>query len=88
MQVAAFKAAPPPIWSGPLPVLELDSSNGLKLLWLEKASAAGFVLESSDKLSPANWAPVPDAPAITNNIAFVTVSSPTGSKFYRLHAQQ
>jgi hypothetical protein len=88
MQVAAFKATPPPIWSGPLPVLELDSSNGLKLLWLEKASAAGFVLESSDKLSPANWAPVPDAPAITNNIAFVTVSSPTGSKFYRLHAQQ
>ena len=88
MQVAAFKATPPPIWSGPLPVLELDSSNGLKLLWLEKASAAGFVLESSDKLSPANWAPVPDARAITNNIAFVTVSSPTGSKFYRLHAQQ
>ncbi len=88
MQVGAFKATPPPIWSGPLPVLELDSSNGLKLLWLEKASAAGFVLESSDKLSPANWAPVPDAPAITNNIAFVTVSSPTGSRFYRLHAQQ
>ena len=88
MQVAAFKATPPPIWSGPLPVLQLDSSNGLKLLWLEKASAAGFVLESSDKLSPATWARVPDAPAITNNIAFVTVNAPTGSKFYRLHAQQ
>jgi hypothetical protein len=89
MQVAAFKATPPPIWSGPLPVLELDrSSNGLKLLWLEKASAAGFVLESSDKLSPANWAQVPVAQGITNNIAFVTVSSPTGSKFYRLHAHQ
>src|SRR4029434_3569401 len=38
MQVAAFKATPPPIWSGPLPVLGLDgSSDGLKLLWLEKA---------------------------------------------------
>ncbi len=87
MQVAAFKATPPPIWSGPLPVLELDrSSDGLELLWLEKASAAGFALESSDQLSPANWAPVPGAPAITNNIAFVTVSSPTGSKFYRLYA--
>src|SRR5262249_12465357 len=88
MQVASFKATPPPIWSGPLPALQLDSSNGLKLLWLEKASAAGFVLESSDKLSPATWAPVPDAPAKTNNIAFVTVSSTTGWKFYRLHAQQ
>jgi hypothetical protein len=88
MQVAAFKATPPPIWSGPLPVLELDrGSNGLKLLWLAKASAAGFVLESSDKLSPATWAPVPGAPAMTNNITFVTVSSPTGTKFYRLHAQ-
>jgi hypothetical protein len=89
MQVAAFMATPPPIWSGPLPVLELDrSSNGLELLWLEKASAAGFVLESSDKLSPPNWTPVAVAPATTNNIAFVTVSSPTGSKFYRLHAHQ
>jgi hypothetical protein len=89
MQVAAFKASPPPIWSGPLPVMELDrSSDGLKLLWLEKASVAGFVLESSDQLSPANWAPAPGAPAFTNNIAFVTVSSPTGSKFYRLHAHQ
>jgi len=89
MQVAAFKASPPPLWSGSLPVLELDrSSDGLKLLWLEKASAAGFVLESSDQLSPANWAPAPGAPAITNNIALVTVSSPTGSKFYRLHAHQ
>ena len=80
---------PPPIWSGPLPVLELEHSpEGLKLLWLAKASAAGFVLESSDKLSPASWAPVPAAPATTNNIAFVSVSSPAGSKFYRLHAHQ
>lgn len=89
MQVAAFKATPPPIWSGPLPVLELDRrSDGVKLLWLEKASAAGFVLESSDKLSPANWAPATVAPGITNNIAFVTISSPTGLNFFRLHAQQ
>jgi hypothetical protein len=46
----------------------------------------GFTLESTPSLSPPiTWTPVPIAPVISNNSYQVTVNSPSGMSFYRLH---
>lgn len=61
------------------------SGNNLVLAW--PASAAGFMVQSSDSVVPANWADVTPQPAVVPNGNQNTVTIPigAGNKFYRLH---
>ena len=54
--------------------------NSLTFTW-----SAGFVLQSTPTLSPANWTPVTNpVPQFSGGSSNVTVSTASGTKFYRL----
>ncbi len=60
-----------------------QGGNQLVLSW--PTNAAGFVLEAADSLSSSTtWSTNSDTPIITGGQNTITVSNPTGSKFYRL----
>ncbi|HXT39284.1 MAG TPA: DUF4038 domain-containing protein [Candidatus Angelobacter sp.] len=68
MQLAAFKPALPP----DAPVLRafLTSSNTVAISW--PSSSAGFILQSADSFSAANWLPATELVG-TNNSQFETL---------------
>ena len=57
-------------------------ANQLTVSWL--AFPAGFALESTLSLAPANWQSVNAPPAQVGNYSVVTVTNDPGGKFYRL----
>jgi len=71
----------PAVGTAPKLSVSLSGKNAL-LSW--PASAAGFVLESSATLSPANWSSVATAPAVAGGQNSVTVDASSGTRFYRL----
>ena len=57
----------------PIPITFVRGANSITLSW-----EAGFKLQSTDSLSPVNWADVPGAVSGFNAL------TTTGTKFYRL----
>jgi hypothetical protein len=45
---------------------------------------SAFSLQSTPSLNPANWQPFSQTPTVANGTNTVTISSPTGSQFFRL----
>jgi sugar lactone lactonase YvrE len=78
------KGTPAVITFGPArPRLRIElSGKNLVLSW--STSAAGFVLESSELLSPVIWTPVSPAPTVVGESYAATLPVSSGSKFYRL----
>ncbi len=72
-------SAPPA--AGPKIGVSLTGKNAL-LSW--PTSAAGYVLESADTLSPAGWVVVTTAAVVVGDQNTVTVDAANGTKFYRL----
>lgn len=56
--------------------------GSLTLSWPEEPS--GFVLESSDTLSPANWVPVSGQPTLTNGQYIQSIPFNGSNQFFRL----
>jgi hypothetical protein len=68
--------------SAPTSLSIINTGLGLAISW--QADAAG-TLESTDSLSSPNWQPVSQTPTVISGYKVVTVSNPTGTRFYRLH---
>jgi len=67
----------------PPPSLQISTTGGLLIIqW--PLSAAGFLPESSDNLSPAAWTNVTDPVEIIDGQNYVTNSPLSGAVFYRL----
>jgi hypothetical protein len=58
------------------------SGTGLRIAWPQ--TAVGFVLESSDSLSPPAWKVATEAVLVLGLDSYVTVTGQSGTKFYRL----
>src|SRR5439155_2990808 len=67
----------------PAPGLNITQSDTNAVLYWPLA-AAGYLLESTPTLTPANWTIVPDAVEILGSRNFVTNPPSTNLKFYRL----
>ncbi|MGB7748181.1 MAG: hypothetical protein WBN75_12940 [Verrucomicrobiia bacterium] len=69
--------------SVPLPVLNIASSGtNLALFW--PSFPADFGLQQNTNLATTNWMTVTNTMTLTNGQNQVTLSSPTGNRFYRL----
>jgi hypothetical protein len=68
-----------------LDIARNESADSLTISW--PSTASGFVLETTSSLSatPNSWSEVTTPYQTNTTHYFVTVSAPTGTKFYRLH---
>lgn len=64
--------------------MRLIGASELEIVW--RATSVGFSLEESDDLSGALWNPVLSPPTVTNGETKVTLTPPTGDRFYRLRS--
>ena len=62
--------------------IEKTAANQARLSW--STNAIGFQLETAAVLTPANWQPVPAAPAVLGDRFAVTLPSTNGAAFFRL----
>jgi hypothetical protein len=58
------------------------AANSIEIYW--PAAASEFVLEGTDSLSPANWAPITQLPQPAGSENMVQLTSGGGKRFYRL----
>jgi hypothetical protein len=58
------------------------SGGNLRLTW--PSNPSGFLLESSDTMSPGSWTTVAITPSVSNSLNHVTVSAGGAKKFFRL----
>lgn len=68
---------------GPVGLSIVRVNNTLELSW---PANTGLILQSADRLSPANWANVGGAPQVMNNQNLVTVSVGGTNKYFRLRS--
>jgi hypothetical protein len=65
------------------PRLAISNLGGsLQISW--PAEPSGFILESSDSLSPASWTPVADQPTLSNNEYIESMPMVSTNQFFRL----
>jgi hypothetical protein len=77
--IGGFWALPTAVQTPGAPTLQITNAEpGFATVWWAP-TPPGFVLQSTDSLSPTNWA---NAPTGTNNPATVPATLPT--RFYRL----
>jgi len=60
------------------------SASGLEISWPAAATDESYFLESTSDLNAPSWATVTAVPVRNGGTDTVTVSSPTGTRFYRL----
>ena len=68
--------------NGPLLTISLASNNTVRVSW--PLPSAGFVLEQNGDLGSANWSAPIEQVGDDGTNKFITVSPPTGTRFYRL----
>ena len=66
----------------PLLSIRLTSANAAQVSW--PSPSAGFVLQEISDLNTTNWVNAPQAVTDNGTNKFITVSPPTGNRFYRL----
>jgi len=66
----------------PLLTIFLTDTNTAIVAW--PAPATGFTLQQNDNPGTTNWVAVTNVPVAVNGTNQVTISPPTGTRFYRL----
>lgn len=66
----------------PLLAIRLISSSAARVSW--PSPSTGFTLQQNSDLNSTNWLNTPQAVTDNGTNKFITVSPPTGNRFYRL----